>query len=571
VVCRPPSGLLMLQAFRQKGLTSAVYGVLIVATIVVFVIGFRPGANGATGSIKIQCALEVRALCVDPKEYYAELGLIAPGRMIEGSQAKALGVRRATMEGIVERILLVQDADRLGLTVSEDEINGELTEGRFHVSLPVDRSRALGSALGFSEDMVRVLPVRDPETKKFDYKIYERTVRQYSNRSPTEFKKMQIGELLAARMRDLVRSRVRVGEEEAFAVFRREKSSATIRFVALHRDWFVQHVVDSSPQAVEAWAKQHDEELSRVFETRKAQYEPECREARHVLVKLPDGPTDDQKAEARKRIDDVLLRLQGGEDFAKVAREVSQDQGSAAHGGSLGCFGRGRMVKPFDDAAFSMKPGDLSGVVETQYGYHVIRLEQVYTGQEALAVGRRETAKTLMEAQQGEALASETGKKILALVKAGKKLDQALAEALPKPTQLKAASKTAADEAEDERTPKVEISASFPPNGDPIPGASGQSPAQLAFRLANDGDTPDDLIKLDDGYAVMQLKEKAPATREQFDKDRETFIAQLLAGKQTDALNGYVARLKDSAKSETRFNDAYIKTSEKDKQGEDEE
>jgi peptidyl-prolyl cis-trans isomerase D len=565
----------MLNAFRQKGLTSAVYGVLIVATVVVFVIQFRPGASGQSGSIKLQCALEVRGLCVDPKEYYAELGLVAPGRMIEGSQAKALGVRRATMEGIVERILLVQDAERLGLTVAEDDVNGELVTGRVHVSLPVDRSRALGSALGMAEDMVRIVPVLDPETKKFDYKIYERTVRQFSNRSPTEFKKMQRAELLAARIRDLVRSRVRVGEEEAFAVFQREKSSATIRFVALHREWFVRHVIDSSPQAVDAWAKAHDEEVSRVFETRKAQYEPECREARHMLVKLPDGPTEDQKAEARKKIDDALQRVQGGEDFAKVAREVSQDPGSAAQGGSLGCFGRGRMVKPFDDAAFSMRPGDISGVVETQYGYHVIRLEHVFTGADALAVGRRETAKTLMEAQQGEAMAADTGKKVLSLVKAGKKLDEALAEALPKRSQPKAAPKSveggAGQEPEDDQRPKMEISASFPPTGDPIPGASGQSPAQIAFRLAKDGDTPDDLIKLEDGYAVLQLKEKTPATREQFDKDKDTFIAQLLVGKQTDALNGYVARLKESAKSEIRYNDAYLKTSEKEKQGEDEE
>jgi peptidyl-prolyl cis-trans isomerase D len=555
----------MLSAFRQKGLSSAVYGVLIVATVVVFVIQFRPGASGQTGSIRLQCVVEVRALCVDPKEFYASLGLIAPGRMIEGAQARALAVRRSTAEGIAERILLVQDAERLGLTLAEKDVDDELVVGRMHVSLPSDRAAALAGSLGMGRDMVRVLPVTDPDTKRFDYKIYERMVRQYTNRSPTEFKNWQKAELLAARMRDLVRSRVRVGEEEAYFVYQREKSSATIRYVTLRREWFVRRMLDTSAAASEAWAKQHEEEVARVFEVRKAQYEPECREARHLLVKVPDGATDEQKAEAKAKIDSAIARVKGGESFAKVARDVSQDSATAAQGGALGCFGRGRMAKPFEDAAFAMKVGEISGLVETQYGYHVIALEAVHTGEDALAVGRRETARTLMESEQGEAMASEAGKKILSLVKSGKKLDDALAAAVPMPVK-----KGAPSEEDDDLRPKVEISASFPMSGNPIPGAVG-SPAQIAFRLAKDGDTPNDLVKLEDGYAVLQLKEKSMATREQFDKDRDGFVAQLLAGKQTDALNGYIARLMESAKTEIRYNEAYFKATEKEQRDEEQE
>src|SRR5258706_11038924 len=104
----------MLKAFRQQGLTSAVYGVLIVATITVFIIQFRPGAQGQTGSLHQECAAEVRGRCIEPKEYTAELMLIAPGRMVEPSQLKALGVRRSVLDGLVERTLLVRDAERLG-------------------------------------------------------------------------------------------------------------------------------------------------------------------------------------------------------------------------------------------------------------------------------------------------------------------------------------------------------------------------------------------------------------------------------------------------------------------------
>jgi peptidyl-prolyl cis-trans isomerase D len=566
----------MIKVFRQ-GLTSAIYGLIIVATVVVFVVQFRPGAQGSTGRIRQECAAEVRGRCIDPKDYTAELMLIAPGRMIEGSQLKALGIHKFVQDGLVERTLLVQDAERLGIMVAESELDNELVAGRAHVSLPVEHARMLSYSLRLGSDGVRLLPVTG-ENKVFDYKVYDRVVRQFTNRSPTEFKAMQREELLAARMRDLVRARVRIGDEEAFTTYQREKSSATIRFAAFRRNWFARHVLDLSPASVDAWAKSHQEEVDRVFETRKSQYLPECRSARHILVKLPEGATSEQKETASKRAAAALERVRKGEDFAKVAREESDDT-SASEGGDLGCFQRGRMVKPFEDATYSMSPGQISDLVPTQYGFHIIRLDAVYKGDEAEAFGRRETAKNLMVTIEGEALAAETAKKVLAAVKAGAKFDQAIAEALPAQRKGKAdkgqpkkEEPGASDKDDDAQRPRVEISAPFNSNGDPITGASpGQGVAQIAFRLEKDGDVHEDLIKLDEGYAVMQLKEKSPASYEQFEKERDTFVAAMLAAKQADALNGYVLRLKEAAKSDIKLNEAYSRTPERDKQTEGDE
>jgi peptidyl-prolyl cis-trans isomerase D len=501
--------------------------------------------------------------------------------MIEASQMKAMGLRKLVQEGLVERTLLVQDAERLGITVAESELDNELIAGRAHVSLPVEHARMLSYSLRLGSDGVRLLPVTSPDNKVFDYKVYDRVVRQFTNRSPTEFKAMQRDEVLAARMRDLVRARVRVGDEEAFTTYQREKSSATIRFATFRRGWFARHALDLSPAAVDAWAKNHQEEVDRVFETRKAQYLPECRSARHILVKLPDGATDEQKETALKRANAVLDRVRKGEDFAKVAREESDDS-SASEGGDLGCFQRGRMVKPFEDAAFAMNPGQISDLVTTQYGFHVIKLDTIYKGDQAEAFGRRETAKNLMVNLEGEALAAETAKKVLAAVKNGAKFDQAIAEALPPRAKSKADKDKSKDKkAEDDDSakpnvdddrPRVEISAPFNSSGDPISGASpGQSVAQIAFRLEKDGDVSDDLIKLEDGYAVLQLKEKSSATREQFESERETFVAAMLAAKQADALNGYVLRLREAAKAEIKLNEAYGRPPEKDQQPEGEE
>ena len=95
--------------------------------------------------------------------------------------------------------------------------------------------------------------------------------------------------------------------------------------------------------------------------------------ASHVLIRVSDQASDEEKKKARARIDAVLKRAQAGEDFATLAREHSQD-GSAGNGGDLGYFTKGQMVPPFDEAAFSLKPNEISGVVTTQFGYHVIKV-----------------------------------------------------------------------------------------------------------------------------------------------------------------------------------------------------
>jgi peptidyl-prolyl cis-trans isomerase C len=100
---------------------------------------------------------------------------------------------------------------------------------------------------------------------------------------------------------------------------------------------------------------------------------PEQIKASHILIKVESDATDLQKAQARIEIAKIQQKLKDGQDFAALAREHSQGP-SAKNGGDLGYFGRGQMVKPFADAAFALKPGQVSEIVETQFGYHLIKV-----------------------------------------------------------------------------------------------------------------------------------------------------------------------------------------------------
>ena len=103
---------------------------------------------------------------------------------------------------------------------------------------------------------------------------------------------------------------------------------------------------------------------------------PETVSARHILIKTEATDDDAKKAAAKKKAEGVRERLLKGEDFAKVCAEVTDDPGSKSTGGLYENFPRGQMVPQFDSAAFTQKPGEIGPLVETQFGFHIIKVEK---------------------------------------------------------------------------------------------------------------------------------------------------------------------------------------------------
>lgn len=120
-----------------------------------------------------------------------------------------------------------------------------------------------------------------------------------------------------------------------------------------------------------------DEEVAAFYRANLHRFQqPESAQARHILIKAAPTASPEQLAAARARITEVATALQGGADFADLARRYSEDT-SASAGGDLGVVPRGRTVKPFEDALFALKPGAVSGIVQTQFGFHLIKLESL--------------------------------------------------------------------------------------------------------------------------------------------------------------------------------------------------
>ena len=126
-----------------------------------------------------------------------------------------------------------------------------------------------------------------------------------------------------------------------------------------------------------------EEDLRKYYAENAARYTAaEERHARHILIKADKGAAPDVRQKAKARAEALLIEARKTPaGFVDLAKKNSDDAGSAVQGGDLDFFGRGAMVKPFEDAAFAMKPGEISNVVESDFGYHIIKLEAVRGGE----------------------------------------------------------------------------------------------------------------------------------------------------------------------------------------------
>src|SRR5579884_3114202 len=110
----------MLDFFRQRGITNVIYGAIIVATIFAFVITFRPNATSKTASLSEVCAARVRGRCIDPKDFGSAYRMLMPSR--SASTSRKLNLKRVALDGLIERELLDDEARRLGITATSDEL-----------------------------------------------------------------------------------------------------------------------------------------------------------------------------------------------------------------------------------------------------------------------------------------------------------------------------------------------------------------------------------------------------------------------------------------------------------------
>lgn len=524
--------------------------------------------------------MEVRGDCIPYAHFLASYRMLAPPNA-DDEQLKLLRVKETVVQGLIERWLLNQDAKRLGLTVTDQDVRAYLFKGLVRVSLPVAREGSFATrlsmnglpVLGLPEGPARRLYVQDRKTGRFDSKNFKSQMRRLTNMTMTGFTEYQKSEALAARVRALLRARTHVSNAEARAAYAARNEKAVVNYVKLESAFLRSYVVDDSKDVLAAWAKENAEPIEKAWKSASERYTPGCRSARHILVRVNKLSEDAGAAEkaGRDKIAKIRKRLATGVSFGKLARSMSEDDLTASDGGKIGCFAPGKLARPntakaIDDAAYALKRGKVSDIVETNYGLHLVKVDGIHDGAAAEKVGRKEVTHQLFLRQESERLAAEGAKQIHAAVKAGKSLQAAvdtyLAEKLSD-DQKEAALK-------DERRPRIAKSEPFTSQQPPFPEVqqSGQA-AAMVFALEKPGDAIEDIVKLYTGFGVLTLAERIAVDDEQWSEKRRDTIESMRVNKQRDGVVSYVQRLRKEHAQDLTINVRFENNAQKEAKSDD--
>jgi peptidyl-prolyl cis-trans isomerase D len=551
----------MLNRFRQGGVIQFVMGGVIILIIAAFALEAR---GPKTAGFDTECVAQVGDTCVPPRDFTATFQVYVRPEFT-AKEIKRLGIRKMILDGLVDRELLLEEADRLGISISEEQVDVELAAGRFHYSLPAERDGQLA--------MLTYIPVRHPDTNVFNFEIYQRMVRNFARMSTKDFKTYQTDELVASRMRDASKLGVRVSEAEVFADFESESAKATVRVAQLDRDWFARFATLVTDEAVRAYITSHMEEIDAAFAAQEATYAENCPVVSEVFFAYPPAPDEQDEKETLARAERVAAEALASPASFELLARIHSAAPSASYGGKRGCI----TTAPGDEdsaalvkASEGLAPGALSSLVTTQEGLYLLRLEQRLAKAEAGNVGRLGIARPLATLEAASSRTRLFADGLKARVSGGASLqdavDQLVREALKSSpvTQLAGAKASALETAalESRERPQVEVSSSFSRGGvtSPVPNALGgaASAKQLAFSLKNVGDVYADPIETYDGLALLQLKDKEPAKREEFEKNKAEYMNAFKARAEAEALTAFVTRLRQARASQIKINERFL-------------
>jgi peptidyl-prolyl cis-trans isomerase D len=367
------------------------------------------------------------------------------------------------------------------------------------------------------EQLVLAEPSFRNEEGKFDREQFTKYT-QYVYGSQKAFMADRRIAMLSTKMLSLLQSQPEVSEGEAREAARRDLEEVQIVFAAL--DAGKGDPPEIAADAIAAAIAGRGEEIAKVYQEKGEQYNrPERVRARHILRTVARGASDGEVARVRGEIEAAKERIDKGEPFEQVAAEVSQDPGSQVRGGDLGFFARGQMVKEFEEAAFALTPGQMSGPVKTEFGFHLIKLEE---RQEALT-------------RPLESVREEIAKDLLlreALRERARGRAEQLAEALRGGQTLEAAAQ--------EREIAVRRTGWLSRRNGFVPGL-GTSPEVLAaaFVLAPGTSSPR-IFEAGEGFALVQLIERKEAALAQIDALMEKKREELLTAKREARIGAWM-------------------------------
>lgn len=353
-------------------------GLVCLAFVIFYIPDFLNGTGAdAAGSGDTVATVDGRGITAGEfrRTYQAQLQTYrnAYGANVSEQMLKQLGVEQQILQQMVDEKAAAAEANRLGIAASDGEVRRRI------LTMPAFQEKD-----GFiGEQRYRqLLRMQSPPMSTLDF---EESVRR---------------QIAIEKLRSSLSSWLSIPDKEIEQEYRRRNDKVKLAVVSVPDEKFRTEVTATDPE-VAAYFESHTSDF-KIPEKRKVRYilvdvdllknsvsvppadverayndnaeqysTPEQVRASHILLKT-DGGKDD--AAVKARAEEVLKQAKAGADFAELAKKFSEDEASAKNGGDLDYFGRGRMVPEFDQAAFALQPNQISDLVKSQYGYHIIKV-----------------------------------------------------------------------------------------------------------------------------------------------------------------------------------------------------
>jgi len=429
------------------------------------------------------------------------------GGNVDEEMIKALNLKEQAVNQLVDRRIIRNAAAEMGFRVTDEELSAA----------------------------IRAIPAFQANGG-FNSQAYQQVLSRLGL-TPEAFEASHREDLLIQKVSDFITRTVNVSEDEVAAWYQWQNTTVDIEYLIVEparytdidlseeelRSYFqsnetqyktapkakVRYVV-FRPADYKSRVVLEDEEIKAYYdENPKEFFSPESVEARHILIKV-DKDADDAAVEAaRQRASEIHARLLKGEDFAELAQKLSEGP-SKDQGGFLGTFGRGRMVKPFEDAAFALQAGEMSAPIRTDFGWHIIKVEKHHAAETQSFEASENKIRGQLSDKKARALALEDAESVYDMSYGG---DDLLAAA-------------------ERYGVTVQTTGLFARN-DTIPGVanSGQF-AETGFRL--DAMAVSEVQDLGDGFYILQTLEKLPAQIPAFEEVQARVRQDLTAARQWD-------------------------------------
>jgi peptidyl-prolyl cis-trans isomerase D len=393
----------MLDFMRRKAQSTYIQATILIIVLVFVFWGVGKSQKGGPDAIatvndqSISAQQYQRTYNQTLNRYQEQFGGTLPAGLLE-----ALNLKQQVLNQMIQELVMQQGAKEAGLIVGSDEVR-KVIQG-------MDAFREEGI---FKLDRYKkLLTSSRMTTADFENNVRNDLLRNKILAHLSRFVRISDGELkdrfafdndqlkleYAAFTADAFRSSGPVADEALNLFFEGTKQTyLTDPQVKLRYITFLNEQAGATIQV-------GDQEIEQYYKLNPDRFStPEQRQARHILIRSSAKESGELRATKRKKLETILALAKAGKDFSQLAREHSEDS-TAKTGGDLGFFSKGQMVEPFAETAFALKEGEVSGIVETQFGFHLIKLEKIKPANVTTLAAAREQIINELKAQRGKDL-----------------------------------------------------------------------------------------------------------------------------------------------------------------------